>query len=133
MMAEFELGVAGTEVLLSSCDCEMDIAPEQIARQVRTAKGDLKQDLVATKRKFRFDYDWLPGKAAHVADGGMGRDELYALYVAGGALSLHLPSEALGVEDVSVMFEAGSWSEKLLLRDTALGWVWAAAFTLVEV
>ena len=133
MMAEFELGVAGSEVLLSSCDCGMDIAPEQIARQVRTADAGLKQDMVATKRKFRFDYSWLPGKAAHVADGGMGRDELYALYVAGGVLSLHLPSESLGVEDVSVMFEPGSWSERLLQRDTALGWVWAVAFSLVEV
>jgi len=131
-MAEFMLGVAGSEALISSCDCEMgDVKYEEIARSTRTASGALKRDVVAVKRVFPFAYSWLPGKAARVQDGGMGRDELLALYNASAELSFHLPREDAVAEDVTVRFR--SFSSKMILRDSGWGWVWAVSFELEEV
>ena len=132
MPDKFMLGVAVSERPLSENDCEMEMGTDQIARDARTAAGALCRDLVATKRTWRFAYSWLPAQRQHVFDGGMSRDELKALYVAGGLQSFKVPRCNAFPEQTYVMFGLGSYSEKLLLRDVAEGDVYSVSFDLVE-
>jgi len=132
MPDKFMLGVALSERPLSENDCEMDVATEQTARETRTAAGALCRDLVATKRRWRFAYSWLPAQREKVFDGGMSRDELQALYEAGGSLSFKVPRCNAVPEQTYVLFGLGSYAEKLLLRDVAEGDVYAVSFELVE-
>jgi hypothetical protein len=132
MPDKFMLGVALSERPLSENDCEMDVATEQVARETRTAAGALYRDLVATKRRWRFAYSWLPAQRERVFDGGLSRDELWALYQAGGSLSFKIARCNAIPEQTYVMFGLGSYSEKLLLRDAAEGDVYAVSFELVE-
>ena len=128
----FYLGPSGSERLLAAGDCELQVPVSQVGGQRRNLAGDLITDLVASKRSFRLQYDWLPAETRCVPDGGLGRDALYALYAAGGPLSFHVPTAASGCEDVTVQFALGSWSEKLLQAGGAYGTVYAVSFTLEE-
>lgn len=132
-MSDFELGEAGSEQRLSRCDCDMRQGAAMIGREVRTASGTLVRDVVAIKRTWQFRYSWLPAKKSYVYDGGMGRDELYALYCLKKALSFHVPSQDGAVEDVTVQFAMDSWDEHLIDTDGPWGWVYEVSFTLVEV
>ena len=136
MEREFELGVAGSEVRVSACDCELEMAQEQFAQETRNGAGTLTRRAVAVKRTWSLRYSWLPAKRAMVHDGGMGRDELRALYTGivsapANVLSFHIPTED-GQEDVTVQFVAGSWREKLIQRG-GRGMVYEVGFGLVEV
>lgn len=131
-MDAFELGVAGSEKPLATGDCTLAISYRDIARTTRTAGGTLRADVIATKRVFRFAYSWIPGQTRLVPDGGLGRNDLRALYLAGANLSLHLPGES-GVEDVTVRFALDSWQETLLTRGGPYGWTWELSFDLEEV
>lgn len=126
------LGVAGSELRLCANDCEMAISREDVGTQTRNAAGGLRRDWIASKRLYKVVYSWLPGPTRFTGDGGMGRDALLALMEAGGALSLHVPTDDEVDEDVTVMFDLGSWSENLLW-DGPVGKVWAVSFTLIEV
>ena len=129
-MSEFQLGAAGSEAKVSACDCEITTTDVQITREVRTARGSLRRQVVATKRQFGLTYSWLPGKARHTWDGGMGRDELLALYEDGTVMSFDVPG--LGVtEDLTVLFVVGSWNERLLERRNDF-WAWRVSFGLIE-
>jgi len=130
---EFALGTSSSELRMAHGDCVMTVQHPQLVRETRTAAGNLVRDTIATKRIFSFTYSWIPGQKHNVPDGGMGRDDLLALFEAGGEYSFHLPTENDLPEDVTVMFEAQSWSETLLQRDGPFGWVWALGFRLVEV
>ena len=130
---EFALGTSSNEQRMAHGDCVMTAQHSQIVRETRTAAGSLKRDTIATKRSFSFVYSWIPGQNHNVPDGGMGRDDLLALFEAGGEYSFHLPTEDDLPEDVTVMFDAQSWNETLLQRDGPFGWVWVLSFRLLEV
>lgn len=136
MQGKYKLGVSGSEVPLSGNDCELDVAHELICREARMADGSLKRDIIAIKRTWSFRYSYLPGKKWHVHDGGMGRDELRALwnnplvwYV---GHSLVVPTEDGAAESVAVQFVLSSWKEKIIQREGPLGTVYALSFALVE-
>lgn len=138
MLPGYELGIAGSESRLSGCDGTLEMSEEQVCREARNSAGTLARHVIAVKRTWALHYTWLPSKRACVHDGGMGRDDLHALFVAAVAapatvLSLHVPTEDGIAEDVTVQFVAGSWREKLLQSRGAAGTVYALSFALVEV
>lgn len=128
----WSLGTTGSEARVCANDCQLSISREDVGAQVRNAAGSLRRDWIASKRKFRFSYSWLPGLTRFTGDGGMGRDALLALMEAGGSLSLHVPADDKVEEDVTVMFDLSSWTERLL-QDGPLGKVWSLDFVLIEV
>jgi hypothetical protein len=132
-VSDYKLGTEGSEVKLSACDCSVQQSANWFGREVRTADGRLKRDKIAIKRTWEFQYSWLPGKQARVYDGGMGRDELYTLYISGNQLSLLVPQEDGVTEQVDVYFGMDSWRERLIMEDGAWGKVWEVSFTLIEV
>lgn len=136
MQGKYKLGVAGSEVLLSGNDCELDVAHEVFGREARMADGSLKRDIIAVKRTWTFRYSYLPGKQRYVHDGGMGRDEIRALFVSLSATSGHslvVPTEDGVAESVTVQFVPNSWKEKLIQREGPRGTVYELAFALTEV
>ncbi len=135
MQGKYKLGVAGSEVLLSGNDCELDVSHEMFGREARMADGSLKRDLIEVKRTWSFRYSYLPGKQRNVHDGGMGRDELRALYASKVMYSGHtlvVPTEDGVAESVTVQFVMNSWKEKLIQREGPRGTVYSLSFALVE-
>ena len=136
MQGKYKLGVSGSEALLSGNDCDLSISHEVFGREARMADGSLKRDIIAVKRTWTFHYSYLPGKQSNVHDGGMGRDELRALFVTPVMYTGHslvVPTEGGAAESVTVQFVVNSWKEKLLLRESWCGTVYDLSFALVEV
>ena len=128
-MPDWELGPAGSEERISGCDATLQTAAEQIALGGRAAEGGLKQALVASKRKWQLRYEWIPGQTADVADGGMGRDALLALYEGMEELSFHIAEPGKAVEDVTVLI--AEFDEELKWRGAH--WAWSVALVVEEV
>ena len=129
MAEEYYLGELGSESMLSSVDRDVNEQPERLKKETRLASGKLVRDIIAVKRTVKFSYEKLPGKTSDVADGGMGRNDIRDLYDEGGELSLRIPKDVGGFDDVTVFF--GSYSED---RASATPYYqWDLQFTLVEV
>lgn len=130
-MENFELGTSGNTKRMCGNDCVMTVAHLQIGRQTRTAQGALRQDVMAAKRTWKFDYSWIPGQTSRTFDGGLGRDALKALMDSKVELTMLLPSEGVR-ETVLVLFDLNSWHEELIERDGLYGWTYALSFVLAE-
>lgn len=131
----YSLGIAGSEVRLEPCECLLSMGQEQFCRELRTAQGALRRDVIAVKRSWDLTWKWLPGRKSRTFHGGLGRDDLAALYASTAntppvPLHFHLPDK--GGEGAEVLFVPGSWREKLLQRGPQ-GAVWECRFTLVEI
>jgi hypothetical protein len=115
---------------LSPGGLTVTVNPQVIGRSMRTATGALVQDLVATKRSWKFTYTDLPDTTGNVKNGNFGRTALLALYNAGGAQTLKVPVEGSTAETVSVLF-GGTFTQK---RTSILPfWRFDVEFTLEEI
>jgi hypothetical protein len=106
----YKLGANGLERALEST-AEVETSTSKIEQSRRTAAGRMKRDVIAVKRTWSFEWDELPGQTSDTWDGGLGRDELVALYEDGGTLSLLVPTEieepgGETYEQVDVLFGA---------------------------
>lgn len=135
MLQHYLLGPEEYEQVLSAYGRKLSVSSRHIVRETRTASGALVRDIIATKRTWKIDYSRIPDNLGDVDDvNGMGRNELYDLYIRVGALSFHVPQDDTDEtwEDVSVQFGAESWQEDLLHRATNER-IWKLSFTLEEV
>jgi hypothetical protein len=107
----------------------VEMIPTEISRAERLASGILVKDVIATKRSWKFTYELLPGATSHVEDGGLGRDDIYALFLAGDAVTLTVPLEDESSDDVDVFIT--NYSETRRFVDPH--WVYNMSFELVEV
>ncbi len=128
----FYLGTSGSEQPLSANDASCGHSVEDIRKDQRLAGGNLVSYKVAQKHRFAWQWQWLPGKQRDVWDGGLGRDGLYALYVADNVMNFLVPNQG-GVHTIySVRFEANSWREQIVQR-TGDFWAWRVMVSLIEV
>lgn len=127
----YALGAPGSEQMLSANDANLDQAYEDLVKEGRTAAGSLVRYKIAKKLHFAFRYDWLQGHHRDVPDGGMGRNDLLALYQADAVMNLITPSDQNGSNTYSVRFVASSWRETPMWRygDAT---AWRLSFELVE-
>lgn len=132
----YYLGKYRYESRLEPCECTLGMGQEQFRRELRTAQGALRRHVIAVKRTWTLRWTWLPNHSRRTYHGGLGRDELVALYndtadTPPVPLQFYVPDG--GGESVQVLFVPGSWREKLLQRDGPHGTVYNLAFSLVEV
>ena len=128
---DYDLGSSGSEQKLSAVERTVEVSYEQIGEELRLADGSLAQDITATKRRWKISFDWLHGDTANVLDGGMGRDDLLALYAGASTYSFKVPQEDGTQATYTVAFVMGSWQERRLLAGSE--WVWQVSFELAEV
>lgn len=131
-VVDFLLGVLGSEQKLSANDADFNHSVEDILKENTLAGGNLIRYAIKQREHWAFRYSWLPGKQRDVYDGGMGRDELYALYKGFTSYSLLIPNQGLAQSSYTVLFAAGSWSDHLILR-AGDRWNWSVSFELVQV
>jgi hypothetical protein len=116
--------------LLSAGGLQVKTGLARIAQRTRLASGSLVEDIIATKRVWRFTYDELPGDTGDVLDDGLGRDALRGLFDAGGTLTLTVPLEGGSTENVTVMFGENFDESRTRVRSF---WRWNVEFELDEV
>lgn len=126
------LGTAGSELPLSNNEAALSITIEDMVQERRLPNGTLKRYRSANPLKhWHFTYATIAGKKTYIFDGGLGRNDLYALYQADAEMSFLEPNDQ-GVRNAfTVRFAANSWQETLLQRvgDFTL---WQLAFELVQ-
>jgi hypothetical protein len=131
-ITDYLLGVSGSERKLSANDADLDQSVEDLVNETRLAGGALVRYKRAKKLHFRFRYEYLYGKDRDVYDGGMGRNSLYALYMADGVMNLIAPDDQSGQLTYSVRFAASTWNESLVFRSGDVK-AWRLSFELVEI
>lgn len=126
------LGTLGSEKPLSNNDADLSMTIEDIVRENRLPNGTLKRYRTANPLKhWHFTYSSLPGKSTYVFDGGLSRDDLWALYLADAEMSF-LESNDQGARTAyTVRFAANSWQQQLLQRVGDF-WLWQVSFELVQ-
>jgi hypothetical protein len=135
MLPHYMLGPVEYEQVLSAYGRKISTSSKRIVREVRTADGSLKRDIIATKRTWKIDYSRIPDNQGDVDDyDGMGRNDLYDLYLRSDTLSFHVPQDDADEswEDAAVVFGAESWQEDLLHRELSKR-IWKLSFVLEEV
>ncbi len=130
---DYRLGAAGAEGLLSANDATFSHSIENIIREKRLANGALIRYKVAQINHWQWRYSWLPGKQRDVYDGGMGRNELLALYNADQAMNFIVPNQNAVPATYSVRFEANSWRDRILWWGGPDAVAYEVMFNLVQV
>lgn len=123
---------------LSANDASLDQTVEDIIKEVRLASGALKRYKQAQMMHWTFNYKYLWNLSTRVADGGLGRDALYALRVADQEMTLGVPAGAAGQPisvagfvNYTVRFAANRWQERIVHRNND-SVAWALTFELVQ-
>jgi hypothetical protein len=127
------LGVAGSEAVLSANDATFNHSIEDIIREKRLANGALVRYKVTQINHWQWRYSWLPGKQRDVYDGGLGRDELLALYKADQVMNFIVPNQSAAPTTYSVRFEANSYRDRIVWRGGPDATAWEVMFNLVQV
>lgn len=125
----YYLGESGIEALVSLISLKVEPSEEMIAQSRRLASGTMTRDFITTKRSWTFSYDALTGETAE--DGGLGRDDIMALYRAGESLTLLVPQADGSHETVSVMFDGSVKDRAVHRRGTTFDY--ELKFRLVEI
>lgn len=113
---------------LSAVERQMDTSSERLARETRLASGRLVRDVIAIKRTWAIEFDWLPGDDDDVIDGGLGRDSIRQMYEDGGTYTFSVPRESDTEDEVTVLF--GEYEEERIR--TTPNYFWHVSFELVE-
>jgi len=113
---------------LSAVERQMETSSERIARETRLASGRLVRDVIAIKRTWSIEYDWLPGDDDDVIDDGLGRDSIRGMYEDGGTYTFSVPRESDTEDEVTVMF--GEYEEERIRTNP--NYFWRVSFELVE-
>lgn len=134
------LGATGTEQMLSANDATCQFTYEDNVREAKTLAGTLTRDYPALDkiRHWRWQYNGLAGKRRDVYDGGMGRNDLKALYDnqknVPAFYNLYEPTDSLGQQIYVVTFVLSSWQDEVIFRTPhADNWLYRVAFELVQV
>lgn len=126
------LGTAGSEQPLSANDATVSFYVEMIRRDTRLAGGNLISYKVAQKGHWQWRYSWLPGKRTFVYDGGLSRNDLFALLQADNAMSFLVPQDNAPQIAYTVRFAIGSWRERLIKRAGDF-FAYEVSFELVQI
>jgi len=129
-VASYLLGATGSEKKVSNLTLKLTESSKWIGSETRLASGALVRDNVVKKRTWKLAWKWLPGRTTLVTDGGLGRDDLRALFDAGSAVNFILPKDGAAVETVSVLFGMAFNEELMQSRPI---WKWNVSFELNEV
>ncbi len=128
----FYLGASGSEQPLSANDASLAHSVEDLRKDTRLAGGKLISYKILQVHQWQWRYTWLPAHRRDVFDGGMSRDDLYALYQADEVMSYLTPEPNAPHTTYSVRFAANSWRERIVRRAGDF-WAFEVMFTLVQV
>lgn len=128
----FLLGALGSEQPLSNNQADFTQTVEQFISEVRLASGILKRYKQAQMGHWQWQYKYIFGKKRDVFDGGLGRDDLYALLQADNEMSYLTPQDQGGYLSYTVRFAKDSWRNQIIWRNGD-SWAWSLAFELIQV
>ncbi len=131
LTTRFLLGAAGSEQPLSANEGDVQPSIEDLVREVRLAGGNLVRHKIKKIRHWAFSWKDLPGRRQYVYDGGMSRDDLYALYLADTEMNFYEPNDQGAQTLYVVRFAAGSWKEHLAFRNGDM-WRWDVQVEIVQ-
>ncbi len=119
---------------LSNNDAMLNTKYEDLVKDARLAGGSLVRYKIAKKKHWLFRYADIWGHSGQQFDGGLGRNDLLALFQADTTYTLLEPNDQGAPISYTVRFAAGSWNETLRFRSVS-GDVfrWALSFELAEV
>lgn len=129
--ADFMLGTLGSEVKMSTNDAQMNRSLENIVKETRLAGGSLVRYKQAQMSHWQWVYSWIPGLTRHVYDGGMGRNDLFALLQADSEMSYLVPADNALQAAYTVRFTKDSWREHLVFKSGDY-WAYTLSFELVQ-
>src|ERR1041385_8123445 len=129
----YQLGTLGSEVLMSANDADLQQTVKNIAKDQWLLSGNLVRDKIAQRFTWAWHYSWIPGKKRDVYDGGMGRNDLLALYQADAAMSFLVPNDQGAQLAYTVRFVLDSWTEKCVWHPQGSDYYsWDLSFALIQ-
>lgn len=126
------IGTLGSELPLSNNDASYFHNVENFIQEVRLASAVLKRYKIAQMGHWQWQYKSLYGKRRDVYDGGLGRNDLFALLQADNEMSYLVPQDQGGYLSYTVRFAKDSYRNQPLFRSGDL-WAWSVAFELIQV
>lgn len=129
----YQLGTLGSESLLSGNDGNVSQGVHNLAKDVWLLSGILVRNKIAQRFQWQWNYTRIAGKKRDVFDGGMGRNDLLALYQADVEMSYLVPNDQGAQLSYTVRFVLDSWQETLIWhpKDSDL-YDWQLNFTLIQ-
>ena len=115
--ADYALGTANSEVKISNNDGEIQVSYEDGWLDTRLPNGNLVRFSLYQRKHWTISYSWIYGERKYIYDGGMGRNDLLALYVANNEMSFIEPSDQGASTSYTVRFVPNTWKEDLLFRN----------------
>ena len=131
MEALLKLGVTGSETTLSDDNREFSTGEKIIVREVRTASGKLKKDVIARKNTFNINWSGLAHNASNTGDGNAGREELKTETDKDTMLNFIVRSQGTGQDAFTVSVSKYDEQIKNRLGDSAV-WLWDISLELEE-
>lgn len=119
------------EPFLSNNEASLAGNWEDQATDNRLLGGSLVRYKIKKISHWLFQYRELPGRTKDVFDGGMGRDDIFALYQADTEMYLITPSLGATPVTYTVRFGLQSYREKPVRRSGNYWW-WQLSFELVQ-
>jgi hypothetical protein len=116
---------------MSSNDAMLSHTVEMIAKETRLAGNHLVRYKQGQMGHWLWQYKYLPGKTTYVFDGGLGRNDLKALYSADNEMNYLAPSDNGGQVAYTVRFAIGSWRERIVFRSGDF-WAYEVFFELIQ-
>jgi len=126
------LGALGAELPMSANDATVSSPTEDLVKDIRLAGGFFKRYRSAPPMKhWQFSYSYLPGKRDYVHDGGLSRNDLWALYTADAEMSFGVPNDQGTWQFYTVRFVANSWADQPVMRNGDF-WAWRVNFEILQ-
>lgn len=128
---DYQLGTLGSEGKLSQNDAEFQFSLQNVVIEKQLANGTTVRYKRAQMGKWQWVYTAIPGKSRDVYDGGMSRNDLFALMQADNEMSYLVPSDQGLQLAYTVRFGANTWKEKIIQRNGDY-WLWQLSFELIQ-